>query len=204
MGYYDTDLRFNYTGQPTGSKAGAAAAIGKMGEAFMQLGDDHEKRKQHKEALDLEKSKLDYTKQKEADAAAQKVKDKAAKVSAFRKKHPKTTEGLTDDEVYQMGDKITQLHTNGTKKMKFVESFTAANGDRIGVFFDGSTDKDNKPVYQNIVLGKAKDFSSGSTNKAPDPTEDGKIYVKDLDKHLTPLEYNNYLKERKNLQKLTF
>jgi hypothetical protein len=135
---------------------GLGDAVAQGFDGISKVGDIKQKSEDRKQLFDLKK-----------EVQAKELNDKKAKISGFRKVHPKTTAGLTDDEVYQLGDNINKIHTDETP-MKFKESFTADNGDRIGIFYDGSVDENNKPIYQNVVLGKAKDYQGSKTQKPKD------------------------------------
>ncbi len=142
---------------------GAGKALKAVGNIGFDLGTIKQQSADRTKEENRYKGKMDLLEAKKTQDA----KDRASKVSAFRKIHPKTTAGLTDDEVYQLGDNINKLHTDKTP-MKFKESFTADNGDRIGIFYDGSVDANNNPVYKNVVLGKAKDYQGGKGKNAKD------------------------------------
>ncbi len=117
-----------------------------IAKAFMDLGDIKQKSDDRTEILNLKK-----------ETKFEKEKNKKDMVSGFKKLHPKTTNGLSDDEIYAMGDRINKVHTDPTKA-KFVNAYTAENGDRVMVTFNGN-DKDGNPIYKNVVVGKAKDYS---------------------------------------------
>lgn len=125
---------------------------------------------------------------------SEKKLNKESIIDAMKKMHPKTTAGLTDNEIYVMADKIENIHADKTSR-KFLNSWTASNGDKVASFLTGY-DKDGNPITVNEVLGKAKDYSASKKSKDDKSTKEdeklGKIYVKKLGKYLTKEEYKRY------------
>lgn len=116
---------------------------------------------------------LDYSDKKIAqeNKNIQLNKDKKALVSGFKKIHPKTTANLTDEEIYLLGDKINSMHNDKTP-MKFKDSYTDDKGNKIAMFYDGSVDEKNNPIYKKVILGKAKDYQSGKKDDTDETFEE--------------------------------
>ena len=182
-GFYRKDLKFD-SGLINNIGANKSSAIGKagkaMGDTMMQLGNikqnktnrdknnanNDTKMNLEKDKFSLEKKKVDLNQESKKSKQTQDANDRSAKISAFRKMHPKTTADLTDDEIYQLGDSINKIDSDASA-MKFKDSFVAENGHRIGIFSTGKMGKDNKPIYERVDFGKVKDY-----NKSKDPSDD--------------------------------
>jgi len=176
--------------------------IGGFDKTLLNLAQSNQnnKRAAQKDIMDL--LKYSNNQKTKKNQAIQLDKDKKALVSGFKKIHPKTTANLTDEEIYLLGDKINSMHNDKTP-MKFKDSFTDEDGNKIGVFYDGSIDDKGNPAYKNVVMGKAKDYQSGKkddTGETYDPlstknfdpkkvkSKSGRKYAKDLGFDLDKVE----------------
>lgn len=167
---FDTGLVKNIgaTKAMSGAKAGEIA-----GDAMFKLGEIKQDKNDRTAKLNLEKS-----------AKLKTAKDKADKISAFKKVHPKTTAGLTDDEVYALGDNITKIN-NDPSKWKFNHSWTAENGHKVSSYTNGDTDKDGKPVYKTVDHGKTKDYNKSSSS-SDEPARDVNEEMNNRYENLSP------------------
>lgn len=207
-GWYDTDKKFDL-GLVKSAAGGTAAGTRALSNAAMNLGNVKQQsvtraknaaqleteNKRAKEALNIKKAQFDLQKQTKEEKAKQDALDRSAKVSGFKKLHPKVTEGMTDDEIYLLGNELNKLHLDKTKS-KVIDVFTGEDGNKIAVTWDGSL-KDGKPNFVNTVLGKAKDWGKSSTNQ-----DQGGVFVKPLGKRLSESEYQEYLKKSKNFAQM--
>jgi hypothetical protein len=147
-----------------------------------KIGTDSKKREQDQL---LNKTKMDYYDTQNTNAKRKGVLDqkkfasderakatktkeiemqKQAMVSGFRKLHPKTTEGLSDAEIFQLGEMINQIHTDNTSA-RFLDAFTAENDDRMAIFTTGKLGEDGKPITFTKNFGKVKTDYNKSVNK---------------------------------------
>jgi hypothetical protein len=159
--------------------------FGYLGKGFSDLGGQAIDRKKREQDQLLNKTKMDLAntqntqmkrdgvlKQKkfasDERAKATKTKElemqKQAMVSGFRKLHPKTTEGLSDAEIFQLGEMINQIHTDNTSA-SFMDAFTAENGDRMAIFTTGKLGEDGMPITFTKNFGKVKTDYNKSVNK---------------------------------------
>ena len=127
---------------------GTGKAIASGFNGLTQAGEIKQQANDRAAKLNLEKE----TKQKEE-------LNKQSIISGMRKMHPKTTKDLKDEEIYVLANKINDVHEDPTNR-KMTDVFTAANGDRVGVYDTGKVDKNGKRVYENVSFGKAKDWNS--------------------------------------------
>lgn len=68
-----------------------------------------------------------------------KKEDMKDKIALFRKIHPKATNGLSDEDVIQLGDSITSIHNDKTPR-KFKDVFSDETGQRYLITNDGKED----------------------------------------------------------------
>lgn len=107
------------------------------------------KTEERKDNLTIQKDEIAVAEAKED--IQQRGKKKVARVSAFKKMYPDATKGLTDDEIYALGESIDKLIPNNTA-LKKVDVFTNTEDERIITF----TDEKGNITQRN--LGNAKDY----------------------------------------------
>jgi len=174
-GFYDTNRKFDLN-LVKSAAGGTGAALKNISKVAMDIGNVKQQsvtrakkdaqlkldNKRADDTLELHKAKFDLNKKTQENKAKQLAIEKTAKIVGFRKLHPKTTKDLTDEEVYQLGDTLNKLHTDATKR-KVIDVYTAEDGNKIAVTWDGSYNDDKKPNFVNTVLGKSKDWGNSSS-----------------------------------------
>ncbi len=157
MAYYRKDLKFDLGQNLVEGKAERKAELSMRASqnatnnAMNRARLDNSNKQQaleNKRYEDNKTAKFELEKSNKEDE----VKNKTSVVGGMRKIHPKTTADMTDDEIFAMANKIQDTH-NDPQRGKFVNSFTATNGDRVMVTYNGN-DKDGNPIYKNVVVGK--------------------------------------------------
>lgn len=183
--------------KPTNTNAlinGAGAlgrGISQAGQSAFNLGDDKQKQgninRDHDFKASESKRKQGNIDKKYNDEQA----TKQANISAYKKLHPKTTAGLNDEEIYALGSKITAIHNDNTK-MKFNDSYTDPDGNRMGVFTTGKKDANGQPVYKTINFGKVKVNTKAGDGEATleDLNRINKEQFRKLNKNIESFEIN--------------
>lgn len=148
MSYYDKG--FNPSASVVNASGGTGKALASAFDGVSKLGVIKEQANDKKAKLDLEK-----------ETKAKELANRNSIISGMRKLHPKTTAGLSDDEVYILANKINDVHEDPTNR-KMTDIFTAENGDRVGVYDTGKTDANGKRVYENVSFGKAYEWNKST------------------------------------------
>lgn len=64
------------------------------------------------------------------------IRPKENHIQKFRRIHPRSTKGLSDEEVQILGDEITKIHDDETSR-KFQDVFSDPSGQRYMIVNDG-------------------------------------------------------------------
>lgn len=160
--WFDNKDRYNHTNNAalalTKGVDPSATGVKNIGKAIANYADLKVKQKEQEE---LKQQNLDEKEKKELEASIKKQDEKTAKkalIRAYRKRHPKFSHGLEDDELFEYIKAAGKSVTNPNNG-KVIDVHTAPDGKRYASVRkpDGKIEKE--------FLGQVKDYTKNSSKK---------------------------------------